>query len=358
MKFYYNSNYENITASNEEMDLGILSLLFVNFEELLFNQEKVACYLLEKNKEDITNYLVDINLEKYNKIFEDNLTYHKITQHFENNELNLTIKKDKLSFNDAILLVTSRIAILSKNISDLQYPIYLLNKLDEKTAFKNINKGNKLNSYQENFYSLLLDHDGFIKYLNEVINYIEQIVFNRMSLFKKYVYLILLINVFLYIIIFTILFGYMSIYLIIIFQVLKNIYTFLNEKLGDIFIKDIMKKKIDNLKLLLSFYEKDVNSTINELNSIYHNYKESYNLKIKEESKHIRREDMKEKEKETENNNSNLFKLFKCKFFGIFFTYSPKKNIYIYSTIFIIFFCCFDICGIYHYINATLKKTK
>ena len=34
------------------MDLGILSLLF-NFEELLFNQEKVACYLLEKNKDSL-----------------------------------------------------------------------------------------------------------------------------------------------------------------------------------------------------------------------------------------------------------------------------------------------------------------
>ena len=336
MNVYNNSNYENATKSDE--GLNILSLLFVNFEELLFNQEQVSYYLLETTKDYIIDYLVDINQEKYNKIFEVNLTYHKITQQFEKGELNLIIKKEKISFNDALLLMTSRFAILSKDITDLKHSIYLLNNFDENTAFTNINKKIKLNSYQENFYALLLDNNEFITYLNETVFYVEQIAFDRVNSFKKYVYIILLINVILYLAVFIILFGYMCIYLIIIFQVLKNIYAFLNEKLSDIPIKDLMKKKMDNLKMLLLFYEKDVNSTINDLNSIYHNYKESNNLKIKEESKNIKRENMREKEKETKNNNSNLFKLFKCKYFTIFFTYSTKKNIYIYSIIFLIIF--------------------
>ena len=209
---------------------------------------------------------MDINQEKYNKIFEVNLTYHKITQQFEKGELNLIIKKEKISFNDALLLMTSRFAILSKDITDLKHSIYLLNNFDENTAFTNINKKIKLNSYQENFYSLLLDNNEFITYLNETVFYVEQIAFDRVNSFKKYVYIILLINVILYLAVFIILFGYMCIYLIIIFQVLKNIYTFLNEKLSDIPIKDLMKKKMDNLKMLLLFYEKDVNSTINDLN--------------------------------------------------------------------------------------------
>ena len=336
MNDYNNSNYENATESDE--GLGLLSLLFVNFEELLFNQEQVTYYLLETTKDYIINYLVDINEEKYNKIFEGNLTYHKITQHFEKGELNLIIKKEKISFNDALLLMTSRFAILSKDIRDLKYPIYLLNKFDEKTTFTNVNRKKNLNSYQENFYALLFDNTEFITYLNETVFYVEKLAFDKMNSFKKNIYLILLINIILYLVIFTILFGYMCIYLIMIFQILKNIYTFLNEKLGDIPIKDLMKKKMDNLKMLLLFYEKDINSTINELNSIYHNYKESYNLKLKEESKNVKRENMKEKEKETKNNNSNLFKLFKCKFFNIFFTYSTKKNIYIYSIILLIIF--------------------
>ena len=336
MKSYNISTYENTTE--EEKIMKILLLFFVNFEELLFNQEKIAYNILEATKENITNSLVEINQDKYNKIFQSNLTYHKITQKFENNELNLTIKKDKLTFNDAILLIATRCAILSEDIEDLRNPIYILNKFDEKTMFKNINKKNKLNPYQENFYLLLLDHNELVTYLNETMNLIKQIVSDKLFSFKNLVFTILLINVFLYLVIFIILFGFMSIYLIIIFQILKNIYTFLNEKLGDIAIKDIMRKKIDNLKMLLSFYEKDINSTINDLTSIYHNYKESYNLKIKEESKHTKRESMNDKEKESQNNNSNLLKLFKWKNFGIFFTYSTKKNVYKYSIIFLLIF--------------------
>ena len=46
-----------------------------------------------------------------------------------------------------------------------------------------------------------------------------------------------------------------------------------------------MKNKIDNLKLLLKFHYNDINKTIYNLNKIYDDYRDSYNLKIKEELK-------------------------------------------------------------------------
>ena len=328
---------ENMGLSPEE-SLGVLiSHFFVNFKELLFNQEQIMYYLLEATKDRISDLLVDINQNNFNNYFETNLTYHKINQNLENNEFKLSIKKEKLPFNDAILLITSRCAILSKNLNDSNYPIYILNKFDEKDIFKNIYLKNKLNAYQENFYLLLLDHNEFITYLNETISKVEKIVSDKVNSFKKYIYIILLTNGILYLIIFTILLGYIAIYLIIIFQILKNIYTFLNEKLDNVVIKDIFRKKIDNLKLILSFYEKDISSTINDLNDIYHKYKESYNLKLKEESKHVKRESFIEKEKEIPKK-KNLFKLIKCQYFSIFFTYSSKKRIYKNSAIFIIIF--------------------
>ena len=99
-----------------------------------------------------------------------------------------------------------------------------------------------------------------------------------------------------------------------------------------------MIKKLDNLKLILSFYEKDINTTIKDLNSIYHNYKDSQNLKIKEESKFIKKDSFDYKDKETYNKNNNLLKLFKCKYFSIFFNYSSKRKIYLYSILSIIIF--------------------
>ena len=126
---------ENMGLSQEET-LGVsISLLFINFKELLFNQEQIMYDLLEANKDKIVDLLVDINQDNYNSFFDTNLTYHKITQNIENNEFILSIKKEKLSFNDIILLITSRCAILSKDLNDLENPIYILNKLDEETIF-------------------------------------------------------------------------------------------------------------------------------------------------------------------------------------------------------------------------------
>ena len=167
-----------------------------------------------------------------------------------------------------------------------------------------------------------------------------------MNSFKKYIYIILIINVMIYFFVFMNLFGYFSIYLIIIFQIFKNINKFLNEKLGEIDVKDIMKKKIDNLKLILNFYDNDLNETINDLNSIYNKYKENHNIKAKEESKFPKKDNLNENDKEMNNKNNNLLKLFKCKYFSIFCKYSSRKNIYLYSMISLIIFIIL-IFGIY-----------
>ena len=95
-----------------------------------------------------------------------------------------------------------------------------------------------------------------------------------------------------------------------------------------------MRKKIDNLKLILSFYENDLNATINDLNNIYTDYTDSYNLKIKEDSKQIKKEGRNETNSKIKKYNifnffkiANKFKLFKS---------SGRKSIYLYGLLFII----------------------
>ena len=356
-----NGAKSNITEDNEEAInalILLLSSLFVNFEELLFKQEEIMAKMLEDIKETILDDLAKINQKKFIKLFQDNLYHYKITQDFDdNNTINFILKKENITFSDAILLITSRCEILSKDINDLRYPIYFLNKTanNQEDPFININKKNKINPYQENFYLLLLDNEEFSKHLNQTIYKVEDTISDRFGLYEEYTKYILIINVILYLFIFIILFGYISIYLIIIFQILLNIYKFLNDKLGEIIIKDIMKKKIDNLKLLLNFYEKDINSTILDLNSIYNNYRESYNLKIKEESRLVKKENR--TEKESQKKNRNIFKLFNIKYFHLFFSYSTKRNIYIYSIIMILIFMILSF-GIYIIILAIFLKKK
>ena len=324
----------NTTNSQNDTDINngltVIKRMFVDFKEFLFNQEQILSDILETATEQITNDLAEINDDELKQFFDGNIPYFKINQNFENQVLKLSIKQENLTFTDALLLITSRCSILSKQYSDLNESIYILNKLElDGDIFQNINKNNKLNAYQENYYLLMLDDTQFFIYLNNTIYQIETILERTTKNFKIYVFFVMGLNAFLYFIIFFCLFWYISIHLIIIFQLLRSINTFLNDKLGEINIKDIMKKKIDNLKLLLSFYEKDINSTINELNLIYNNYKESYNIKIKEETKQVKKEV--KNDKDNNKNNFSFFQILNFKYFKIFFSYSTKRTMYIYS---------------------------
>ena len=95
---------------------------------------------------------------------------------------------------------------------------------------------------------------------------------------------------------------------------------------------------MDNLKLILNFYDNDLNETIKDLNILYHKYEESYSLKAKEESKFIKKDNiyMSVYDKDIDNKSNNLCKLFKFKYFSIFCNYSSRKNIYLYSIVFLI----------------------
>jgi hypothetical protein len=105
-----------------------------------------------------------------------------------------------------------------------------------------------------------------------------------------------------------------------------------------------MKEKIDNLNLLLNFYENDINETINNLNKIYEDYKDNYNLKVKEELKLLKREGKKEVEKI--NQKPNIMKLIKRVQENKLFEYSGKKNtyLYIFSTIITLGIIIYIIC--------------
>ena len=99
----------------------------------------------------------------------------------------------------------------------------------------------------------------------------------------------------------------------------------MNQKLGDAFIKDLIRKKMDNLKLLLNFYENDINKTLNNLNDIYSNYHEHYNLKIKEESKLMKKEGSIEKEKK---DNNGCFQFIQINKKYNLFKYSKRRKMY------------------------------
>ena len=181
-----NSNeYQNLDITEDDIK-DFLEKHFLDLKDILFYQEKLMAQMLEQATKKLTDDLAKISDNDFLNFFEENLIHYKITQNFENNILSLSLKKENLTFTDDILLITSRCSILAKEHEDLKNsPIYILNNIGKEDSFKNLNKKSKLNSYQENFYLLLLDDGEFFVYLNTTIYKIEGILAKESASLKK-----------------------------------------------------------------------------------------------------------------------------------------------------------------------------
>jgi len=310
----------------------LLDYVFLDLTKILFAQNQILSQSLQKRLQDIIKYLSLFDEEQFvNNNFKNNVTYYKIFQDAMEGQIILSLKNDNISFEDFMLLITSRCGILTKNYEDIKNPIYVLNKTGEN-AFNNVYIKEKLNIYQQNIYLLILDFKAFSSNFDLAINQLGMSAYNLKMKLKNSIYIIWSINLLLVFIIIVLIFGFILIYLVIIYHLLKGINNNLNEKIGETLIKDYMKRKIDNLKLLLSFYDKDINETIAELNSVYNNYRENFTQKIKEESKSLRREG----KIGVKSRNINCLKSLKTIKNNKILNYSGKKNLYLYSFLSII----------------------
>ena len=304
-----------------------LDSYYIDFSKFLYYQNEFLTQSLNDRLSLLIKNLSTFNNGDFYKNFEVNILHYIINQNFINDNIVLTLKMQNITFNDFNLLMVSRFSVLTKDINDVKQPIYILNKTGED-VFNNILVEDKLSTYQENFYLVIFDFKIYSENLNIIIEKISDIVTNTKKSLKHLIYLF--INfILLFAIISTIMsFAYIGMYLIIILKTLEKIFDEFKEKIGESTIKDIMREKIDNLKLLLNFYENDINETINNLNKIYEDYKDKYNLKIKEELKLLKKEGKKEIEKI--NKDPNLMKLIKRVNENKLFEYSGKKYTYLY----------------------------
>ena len=306
-------------------------LSFIDFTELIFYQNHFLYEDLNIKLSSIIKYLSLFNNENIIKRLKGNVSHYKINQNFENDTLELSLSEENISFSDFLLLITSRFGMIIKNYEDLYNPIYILNKTGVE-IFNNIYNKKMLNSYQLNIYLMILDYKSYSGNFDLIITEIEALIINLRNKFKRLMYTFIFLNLCFVMIILLILTIYVGLYFFIIFNILKIINNKLEEKLGENSIKEILRRKIYNLKLLLSFYENNLNAPMNDLNIIYSDYKENLNTKVKEEMK----VNKKEVKNQIENNNKNCIQIFKIIGKYDLLKNSGRKNIYLKSLIFII----------------------
>ena len=179
---------------------------------------------------------------------------------------------------------------------------------------------------------MILDYKSYSDHFDLVIREVRIHTSNLKNKFKRLMYIFIFLNLFVVMVILLILIIYVSLYFFTVLNILKSINNKLEEKIGETPIKEILRKKIYNLKLLLSFYENDLNVPINELNTIYSDYKDNLNSKVKEEMKMNK----KEGNNQFENNNKNCIQIFKIIEKYELLKNSGRKATYFKSLIFII----------------------
>ena len=304
---------------------------FINYTDYIFYQNQLLAEVLSERLSSIMKNLTKFYTDRIIKTLRKNISHYKLSQNYINDKIVLTLIKENITFNDFNLLMVSRFTSITNSQNNIFEPIYILNKTGED-VFNNV-PDKLLTVYQESFYLIILDFKTYSNNLKLIIREISTTLYLSKQKFKYLLYFFINFILFFVIIIYIILFSILLIYMIIILKTLNKIYNELKEKINQVTIKELLKKKIENLKLLLSFYENDINKTINSLNKIYDEYRDSYNLKVKEELKLLKREGKKEVEKE----NSNCLKQFNYIKTSKLYKYTIKrKSIYSLLSIIVI----------------------
>ena len=326
------SNFFHSLIANNDTDEKTLKSHFIDFKKLLYYQSQILSDDLNILINQFSSHLSQFKNEKFLNMFNANLIHFKLNQKIINDNLVLEPTVEKISFTDFNLLMTSRFSIILNDINNFKQPIYIINK-DGNDLSKNIYGKEKLTIYQENIYLLILDYKiycpNIVLFVNEIINIIsisKKKIKNAINLFFS-------LNVLFFIIIFGLLILYIILYYMIILKNLDQIQNNLKEKIEDITIKELLRKKLDNLKIILNIYDNDINKKIEALNNIYTIYKDNLKQKIKEETKLIKKEG---KNNESNKNKSiNFIKLLKAIQQYNLMEYSGRRNLYLYSIIFV-----------------------
>ena len=307
---------------------------FIDIKELIFCQSQIYSEKANKEYNKIIYFLSKLNQKKLLEVLESELIHYKIIEKEINDTVKFSLASEIIDFNSLNLLMISRFSMITNNISNFEEPIYILNKTGEE-VFNNIYNKKKLTIYQENIYLLLLDYKIYNINLYLSLNKIVNLILISKKNLNSSIYIGISLNIIFFIIIIIILILYLLFYYIIIFRDLRNIYNNLKEKIGDISFKDVLKNKLDNLKIMLNVYDSDITKIVENLNDIYNCFKENHMQKIKEESRLLKK-DIKFENNIKNSKKLNYFKILKSINKYELIKYSQRKNLFSYTLIFII----------------------
>ena len=289
-------------------NIKMYETIYENFVGKNFSCSKLLYY---KNKY-YSNRLNDIRYKIFELIavnddaqiaqqFNRNMSKFHIIQEFEQDGVKISAHIDIDNFINMLELVTSSFTILFAEESSYDDILYIINGDNPKNdLFQNVLSKQSMTTYQNYFYFVLLNYNFIVQNINIVsFSFIINIAIS-MQRYLKIVYVICALYLFCIIIVSIIIFFYLDKYNNMLADLIGGIMERLSIKYDDLSVRELLKQKIDKLKIIISLYKQDLYQAIVDINFIYDNYRKFIEKKNKELSKFNKRE---------KNTNSNNYRL-------------------------------------------------
>jgi len=332
---------------------------YFNFTLFVITQNKILARNMMDKKIYLSNVHKTIGNKKYTELFGKKNDFFRVSQNLLQGKLNFTISKVTLEFSEAILTICNSFQIL---VNDTHSPVILLNKLGQ--SFKTINENNQnynyfLNSYQKEFYEMVMNYRLYYQEFNSVNKKLNRILFSKSNYIEAFIYIFITFNIILILLLATAVYAYSAFFENMLIKIMNYINMTLNSNNEDFNFSLNFSKKIENLENLLEFNIYDPIEAMKNLNNLYINYQQFLTTKNKNNSNAMNKKNYKKIMDENKKNefddipkNKRIMSKEEVKELGITYIY---KLVYYFS---VILYCFFYIILLYLWMNYFSQKSN
>ena len=245
---------------------------YFNCSLFMYGQSQVFLKTLLERKNNLVELHKNIGRVKYKEIFEQEVTYTRISKTFNKDKIDLSLMKVKMIFTEAFLISINSFQILTNK--SFEEPIYILNKKEEPFLyFDNYGKNTKnLTDFQKEFYEMILNYKIFWTQFRFIYHkLVEELSFQTKNI-KFFIYLYLNISYAIMVFIMMLLYIYMYNFKQLLAKIMNYVNMVINTRDDNFnFLKEF-SKKIQNLNIIINMYTDNPIKAVHNLITSYYKY--------------------------------------------------------------------------------------
>ena len=254
---------------------------YFNYTQYFYGESQVLMKTLLGRRNNLLNIHQNIGEKNFEKIFEQEVNYTRISKIFNNGTVDLALMDIKIIFTEAILIAINSFQILTNNT--INEEIYLLNKKEKPFLyFDNYGNNTKnISDYQKEFYEMILNYEIFWVQFRYVYYKLLDALSVQTKNIKFYIYFYFNFSYAIIAFICLMLFCYMQYFEYLVVNIMNHINMVINTKEDNFNFFKEFSKKIENLNIILKIYCSNPIKSIHNLMSSYNKYEKYLSNKKK-----------------------------------------------------------------------------